>query len=220
MKSSLSIPIAIALGGIIVAAAVYATTPRNQADSSNPALVRPVGVGDHIYGNPAAPVKIVEYSDFDCSYCKGFDGVLRQVIADSGADGKVAWVFRYFPLVEIHPDAFKDALAAECAAQVGGNDGFWRFTQELFDNQPADPNRFGAYASAAGIPGNAFATCYATASSTLSGRVNADRQNALDMGVTGTPYSVILAPGKAPVAMSGAYPYDAVKALVEQALAQ
>jgi protein-disulfide isomerase len=221
MKSSLTIPLAIILGGIVVAGAVYFSLRKPApiiSGTGNPALVRPVDLNDHLLGNPAAPVIIVEYSDFDCEFCKNFDDTLHQIVANEGADGQVAWVYREFPLVEIHPNAFASAEAAECAAQVSGNDAFWKFADELFTNQPVDPSQFGTLAASAGIGSENFATCFANASTTVDAHINADRQNALAMGATGTPYSLILVNGQPPVVMSGAYSYDAVKQLVDQAL--
>ncbi len=114
MKTSLTIPLAIIAGGIIVAIAVYVSMPKNpETSAGNPALVRPVSASDHILGNPSAPVVIIEYSDFDCTYCKGFHNTLHQVIANAGASGNVTWVFRHFPLSEIHPNARAHARAAE-----------------------------------------------------------------------------------------------------------
>ncbi|MDO8593834.1 MAG: thioredoxin domain-containing protein [bacterium] len=220
MKSSLTIPIAIIAGGIIVAVAVYVSMPKAPTSAGNPALARPVSASDHILGNPAAPVMIIEYSDFDCEFCKGFHDTLHQIVANAGATGKVAWVFREFPLSEIHPTAFSHARAAECVAAVAGNDAFWKFSNALFAAQPADPASYGTLAASIGISGSYFATCYSTASSTLDARITADRQNALDMGATGTPFSVILTNGKNPVVMAGGYSYDDVKQLVDQALAQ
>ncbi|OGG78129.1 hypothetical protein A3A36_01190 [Candidatus Kaiserbacteria bacterium RIFCSPLOWO2_01_FULL_52_12b] len=219
MNSKLTIPTAIVVGGIIVAAAVYGSMPKVPAvDGGNPALVRPVDTSDHILGNPAAPVKIVEYSDFDCDYCKGFNDILHQIIANAGTKGKVAWVYREFPLIEIHPNALSHARAAECVAQVAGNDAFWKFASALFANQPVDPSRYGELAASIGIVGDSFATCYSAAPSTMTARIMADRQNALDIGAKGTPYSLILVDGKPPVVMNGAYSYDAVKQLIDQAL--
>jgi protein-disulfide isomerase len=221
MKSSLTVPLAIALGGIIVAVAVYVSMPKTSPiGAGNPALVRPITSTDHILGNPAAPVMIVEYSDFDCEYCKDFHTTLHQVIADAGVNGKVAWVFREFPLTEIHPNALPHARAAECIAKVVGNDTFWKFANSLFANQPVEPARYGALAQAAGVSGDAFAACYADAAASVDTRIMADRENALAVGAQGTPYSLILVAGKPPVVMDGAYPYDAVKQLVDQALAK
>ncbi len=222
MRSSLTIPLAIIFGGIVIATAIYVSMPKKpsvDSNAGNPALVRPVGVNDHILGNPAAKVMIVEYSDFDCEFCKDFHETLHQVIASEGADGDVAWVFRQFPLSEIHPNALSHAKAAECIAQVGGNDAFWKFADTLFASQPANPAHYGEFARSTGILGtDVFASCYASASTTLSAHISADRQNALDVGAIGTPYSLILVTGKPPVVMNGAYSYEAVKQLVDQAL--
>lgn len=220
MKSSATIPLAIIFGGIVIAIAVYVTMPKGPGAASvgNPALVRPVGAADHILGNPAAKVMIIEYSDFDCEFCKGFDDTMHQIIANAGTNGNVAWVYREFPLSEIHPNAMKNAEAAECVAQVAGNDAFWKFKTILFANQPIDPSQYGTYAQTAGISGTAFATCFADAAKNVDARIKADRQNALDVGALGTPYSLILVTGKAPIVMNGGYSYDAAKALVDQAL--
>ncbi len=218
-----TVPIAIIVGGLIVALAIYfAIAARPSigavAGNGNPSLIRPVDSTDHILGNPTAPIIIVEYSDFDCTFCKTFDTTLHEIIANAGATGKVAWVFRHFPLTEIHPDALKKAMAAECAAQAGGNDAFWKFASALFAHQPADTTKLGEYAKTAGVPSDAFTACYTNAVTTVEARVKADRENALAIGARGTPYSVILVAGKAPVVMDGAYSYDAVKLLIDQAL--
>ncbi len=222
MKPSTTIPLAILLGGVIVAAAVYFSVHRSEPSTSSgqgdPAAVRPVGPADHILGNPAAPVKIVEYADFDCEYCKNFSATLHAIIANEGANGAVDWVFREFPIMELHPTAEQDAEAAECASKVGGNEAFWKFADLLFANQPADPQDYGTYAARAGISSDTFATCLADASSTVDARIAADRSNALAAGAQGTPYSLILVAGQPPIVMDGAYSYEAVKQLVDHAL--
>lgn len=220
MKSSFTIPMAIILGGLIVGLALYVSMPkRAPASTGNPALVRPVTTGDHILGNPAARVMIVEYADFDCEFCKTFGDTLRQVVATEGATGNVALVFREFPLTEIHPNALAHARAAECVAETAGNDAFWKFATALFANQPVEPASYGTLASTAGVSGNAFAACYADAAARVDIRITADRENALAIGAQGTPYSLILVTGAAPVVMDGAYSYNEVKQLVDQALA-
>lgn len=221
MTSRLTIPIAIVFGGVIVALAIYISMskPPSSSPGGNPALVRPVGASDHILGNPAATVTIIEYADFDCEYCKEFDETLHQIIAGDGVSGEVAWVFREFPLIEIHPNAMRHAEAAECVGKTLGNDAFWAFKTTLFKNQPLDPADYGSYAEKSGISSTAFADCFANASTTVDARINADRQNAFAIGALGTPYSLILVAGKPPVVINGGYPYDGVKELVDEALA-
>ncbi|HUQ30257.1 MAG TPA: thioredoxin domain-containing protein [Candidatus Paceibacterota bacterium] len=224
MKTSQTVPIAIILGGLIVATAVYmsvkANNPSTASGTGDPTVVRPVDSSDHILGNPLAPVKIIEYSDFDCTHCKDFDAVLHQIVADLGATGKVAWVFRQFPIVELHPNAVKHAEASDCVAKVGGNDAFWKFATALFQNQPTDPARYGELAQAAGIRGNGFAECYQNAASTVDAHITADIENGKAAGANGTPYTLIVVKGQAPFVIPGAYPYADVKDAVQSMLSK
>ncbi len=226
MKPSSTIPLAILVGGVIIASAVYlslaGTPPPASSGTGNPSLARPVSASDHILGSPTARVKIIEYADFDCTYCKDFEITMHKVIADMGAEGKVAWVYRQFPLDELegHEHALKHAEATECVAKVAGNDAFWKFADALYANQPVAPSEYGALAASAGVTGNDFTTCYANAATEVGARIAADRQNALDAGAIGTPYSLIVVEGRTPLVMDGAYTYDAIELLVEQALAK
>jgi protein-disulfide isomerase len=220
MTPSKVIPLSIIAGGVILAGAVYFSIANtHELPTKNQAsLVRPVDPTDHVLGNPLAKVFIVEYSDFECTFCRGLHDTLHQLITDEGAQGEVAWVFREFPLTEIHVNAFKDAEAAECAGAVGGAAAFWSFADQLFARQPADPSVYGTIAASLGLPRDAFATCYANAKSTVDTRIMLDRENAIQMGAEGTPFTLILANGKQPVVLSGNYPYDAIKASIDDIL--
>lgn len=219
MKSLHTIPIAIILGGILIAIAMYVSIPKLSLTSSDKsALVRPIDSSDHILGNPAAKVMIVEYADFDCEYCVGANTALQQIIANEGANGNVALVYREFPLVEIHPNAMHHAEAAECVAKTSGNDAFWKFIDVLFAHQPVDPAQYGTLAATVGVSGDAFATCFSNAATTVDTRIKTDRQNAFDIGAIGTPHSLIVVTGKPPIVMAGKYPYDVIKQLVDEAL--
>lgn len=218
MSSKFTIPIAIIMGGIIIALALYLSMPKPPASLGNPGLVRPINASDHMFGNPNAKVMIIEYADFDCEFCSGFHETLHQIIANEGADGDVAWVFRQFPLIELHPNAFKHAQASECAAEAGGNDAFWKFADLLYARQPFDPAQYGVLAETIDIPGEAFASCFANASEVVDARITADRENALEMGASGTPFSLILVAGKPPIVMNGTYPYEAITVLIDEAL--
>jgi len=83
--------------------------------------------GDHIFGNPNAPIKIIEYSDLECPFCKMFNSTMKQVIADS--NGNVSWVYRHWP---IHQNSMEKLVAAECVAKIKGNDAFWKYVDLLF----------------------------------------------------------------------------------------
>ena len=221
MKPSRAIPLSIIFGGVVIAVAVYLATPKAPAPTTlNIAKLTPVRATDHIMGNPAAPVKIIEYCDFESSYCKTLDVTLRQIMADNGASGKVAWVYRQFPVLTKHPNALSAAEAAECAAKTGGNDAFWRFTNQLFTHQPTTPSQYGTLAANAGLPGTAFASCYANASTTVLAAIQADSANANAMKAPGVPFSLLVANGQVPQVMLGTYPYVAIQQLISEALSK
>lgn len=92
--------------------------------------------GDHILGNPEAPIKIIEYSDFECPYCKVFHVTLNKIVTES--NGNVSWVYRHWPL---HQNSFEKAVASECVAQIKGNEAFWKYSDLLFGllKTSADP---------------------------------------------------------------------------------
>ncbi|MDO8624121.1 MAG: thioredoxin domain-containing protein [bacterium] len=223
MRPSNVIPIAIVAAGLILAIAVYLTlkvgTPLAPL-TGNSALVRPVDTTDHILGNPAAEIKIVEYSDFDCPHCATFNATLHQIVSDYAASGKVAWVFRNFALTELYPNSKKHAEAAECVALGSGNSAYFTFNDALFANQPVDPIKYAELARAAGASPNAVATCIQNAAALVDPGIDADRQNALALGAQGTPYSLIIVEGKAPIIIDGAWGYADLKDEIERALAE
>lgn len=93
--------------------------------------IRPVTEADHIRGDINASVKIVEYSDYDCPFCKRFHETMKQIMAEYGEDGDVAWVYRHFPLEMLHPQAKDKSIAAKCIAEIAGEDAFWEYSDAL-----------------------------------------------------------------------------------------
>ncbi|MDP9249475.1 MAG: thioredoxin domain-containing protein [bacterium] len=92
--------------------------------------MRPVSPDDHIVGDINSEIIIVEYSDLDCPYCKVFHNTMHQVIEQS--EGKVAWVYRHYPIPQLHPNAPKKAEETECAWELGGNEAFWKYADKVF----------------------------------------------------------------------------------------
>lgn len=90
---------------------------------------------DHLLGNPEAPVKIVEFSDFECPYCQAFHDTMKQVMSEYGINGQVAWVYRHLPLTSIHRYALDWAKESECVNTVGGAQKFWEYVDARFANQ-------------------------------------------------------------------------------------
>lgn len=88
---------------------------------------------DHIRGNPNAQITIVEFSDFQCPFCRRFHPTVQQALAEYG--DQIRWVYKHFPLDQLHPQARPAAEASECIAEQKGNDGFWQFADEVFKSQ-------------------------------------------------------------------------------------
>ncbi len=98
--------------------------------------IQPINTNDHILGDPDADILIIEYSDFECPYCKDFHITMNRIINDYATQGRIAWVFRHSPLEEIHVNAKRVALVSECVAKIGGESKFWSFTDEVFNGSP------------------------------------------------------------------------------------
>ncbi len=235
---AVTLPGAIIIGCAIIAIAIIWTqTPppsNNQAaagnlNTSGEINLVPVTGADHIFGNPNAPIKIVEYSDTSCPYCKAFHPVMIKLMAEYGPTGKVAWVYRHFPLDKddgsgsiLHPNAGTEAQAMECAAQIGGNDKFWEYTHKLYEITPAvtpqtpaglDPKELPNIAKSVGLNVVSFNECLE--SGQFKDKVDQQFIDGLNAGVSGTPYSIIVTPTGGKIPLMGAQPYASVKAAIE-----
>lgn len=140
-----AVPIAIVIAGGLIAGALFISNskkapggPPEPGQGEVAEEVRGVQSDDHVLGNPEADVVIVEYSDTECPFCKMYHATLHQIMEEYGADGKVAWVYRHFPLEQLHPKAPKEAEALECAAEQGGNEIFWKYTDKLYETTNAN----------------------------------------------------------------------------------
>src|ERR1035437_6555171 len=133
-KNNLSIPTAIIAAGIIIAFGIYlskSSTPSTQTETNQTSAIQinPISATDHILGNPNAPIVIVEFVDLECPFCKAFEGTMNSLMSTYGKDGKLAWVYRHFPL-NIHPKySEKESEASECANELGGQSAFWKYTE-------------------------------------------------------------------------------------------
>lgn len=234
LKNTLGVPIAIVIGALLIGGAIIYTGSAKNA--GNPVQVgknaqneqvtadveiAPVTEKDHILGNPNAPIMIVEYSDFDCPFCKNFHGTMQKVMETYGKDGKVAWVYRHFPLEQLHPNSPKVSAASECVASLGGNDAFWKFANAVIDdrgtNEPTNILKLPEYASNAGVDKTKFTECYEAG--TYNEKIQKDIEEALKTGARGTPYSVIIV-GDQQAVINGAQPYTAVKQMLDTLISQ
>lgn len=219
----------ILIAGIIIAGAILLkgnqpaldtgkTPPVPAENNINTAKIRPIGRDEHILGNPNAKVVIVEYSDTECPFCKMFHSTMHQAIQQKGND--VAWVYRHYPIAQLHPKAFHEAEATECAWEQGGNETFWKYTDELYarteSNNKLDVAELPKIAKDIGLDVPSFNNCLASGKYTA--KVQSDLDNGSEIGVNGTPSSFILKNGKVVDTMPGALPIGSVMQKIEQAL--
>jgi protein-disulfide isomerase len=224
LREAWLIPVAIIAAGVILACAIFLDRSHRVegSEKADITLMHPVTLADHVIGNPAAPVVLVEYADIDSAYSKTFQQTMEQLMADEAAGGKVAWVYRHLPLIDQHVHAAEHAEAAECAASIGGANMFWRFIDALNSAAPGDlqfdPANYDGVASSLGILPQSFDACLTA--HTFQQKVADDFENGIAIGAGGSPFTVLLVKGQAPVTIDGAVPYDSLKKIVDQAIAK
>ena len=228
-QTSPAIPIAIIVGFAMIAIAIFFTN-RNTSPANLPTVEdtpetttvttahnpRPVDETDFIKGNPNAPILLIEYSDYECPFCKEFHSSMNRIMEEYGVGGQVAWVYRQFPIVQLHPNSLKISEAALCIGELGGNNAFWNFSDLLFEERdfdaPVNPLRLPDYAAAAGVDVEAYNTCVTSRSKQQS--VTEAVKEATDLGIQGTPYTYVIV-GNQQAVINGAQPYDVVRNIVQ-----
>jgi len=239
--SIMNIPTAIIIAGAIVAGSIIFTMRSPQATQSptEPVLAgntfRAVSTEDHILGNPNAKIKIVEYSDTSCPFCKVFHNTMRRIISEYGKDGNVAWIYRSFPIDKpgtrpdggiLHINAGHEAQALECAGSLGGNDKFWAYTNRLYEITPSvtgtspdglDQKELPKIAEYIGLNITDFKNCLD--SGKFKDKVEAEYMDGLNFGIEGTPSSIIITPSGKNIPIPGAQPYESVKQAIDALLA-
>lgn len=168
---------------------------------------------DPAIGPSDAPVVIIEFSDYQCPFCRKFaletlDRILEEY------SGKVRFVYRDFPLESIHAYALKAAEAANCAGEQGR---YFEYHDLLFERQEDWSSRgtaaFVEYAEQLGLELESFKTCLS--SGKYEEEVRKDLQDGLRAGVSGTPAFFING-----IPLSGAQPFEAFKAIIDSELAE
>jgi protein-disulfide isomerase len=145
------------------------------------ALSEPVGAKDHVQGPANAPVTLVEYGDYECSYCGEAYPVLKEVQKKMGND--LRFVIRNFPLTQSHPYAFAAAEAAEAAGAQGK---FWEMHDILYENQEnLEPHALAGYAKTLNLDMGRFVKD--VNAGTFAAKIKHDFQTGVMSGVNGTP---------------------------------
>ncbi len=230
-QSSVAVPIAIVFGFSLIALAIYfsgigSTTEikpvaQNTNSTATSGKIKPVDNTDYIRGNPNAPILIVEYSDYDCPFCKNFHDTMKQIMDEFGVTGRVAWVYRQFPIKELHPNSHSISEAALCAGELAGNDGFWKFSDLIFkergDTELTNISRLPEYASAVGISKDSFLKC--TESNKHQKTIDESFDEGMKLGIAGTPQSYVII-GNQQATIEGAQPYPIVKQIISDLIKQ
>lgn len=196
-------------------------TVPNQAPPPEPVAgpVEPLKAEDHVRGERNARILLFEYSDLECPFCKRFHPTAKQVV--DAYKGQVAWVYRHFPLDQIHSKADKEAEAVECAKDQGGDDAFWKLTDKIFEVTPANNglnlDDLPKLAGEVGLNQSTFKTCLD--SGKYADHVEADYQGGIKAGITGTPGNILLdTKTKKTKLIPGALPFDQFKVAIDDLL--
>lgn len=148
--------------------------------------LRKVGDDDHLVGNINAPIQLIVYSDFSCSFCAEFDKAVKQAQQEFG--DKLAVAHRHF-FLHSSARALPAALASECAAEQGK---FWEMHDKLFSRNENDylgENLFKKYAKEISLDENKFSECLSAEK--YKEKILSQVKEAGDFGVIGTPTSFL-----------------------------
>jgi protein-disulfide isomerase len=231
--NNLSIPVAIVVAGALIAGALFfglkgtsspntlaGTAPQQQQPvAAQVGKVKPVDVAtDHIKGDKNAKVFVIEYSDFECPFCKRFHPTMQQIVDQY--QGKVAWVYRHFPL-SFHANAQKEAEASECASEQGGSDAFWKYADKILERTTSNGTGFALtnlvpLAKEIGLDETKFKSCLD--SGKYAKHVQQDEQEGQTAGINGTPGNIIWTKDGKSQLISGAVPLSSLTTVIDQAL--
>ena len=188
--------------------------------TTSTSIPAPAGADPRGLGDPNAPIRVVEYSDFQCPFCARFVGdtaaQLRQAYIDTG---KIYFTYRDFPLVDIHPGALLAAHVANCAAEQGS---FWPMHDQLFqgtsahswgDGDVADFSIFMSYAAGLRLDVGKVQECVQT--NRYATQIETDFRDAAALGVRSTPTFIVN--GKLLV---GAQPFEVWQSVLDGMLAE
>ncbi len=192
------------------------TGVQNQDNDQPEIKVKPVDENvDHIRGEKQAEVTLIEYSDIECPYCKSFHDTVLQLYEDYGENAR--FVFRHFPLDNLHQNARAEANATECAGEQGK---FWEMLDLIFaqtrSNDGLNLDTLPEFAEQLNLDVTRFNRCVENIA--YAEKINADQQSGIEAGARGTPYSILMGPDGTIIPISGAQTYANLSAAIESLL--
>ena len=165
--------------------------------------------GHNAVGPDSASAELVIFSCFECPYCRRFNETVDQIREDEELASQVRVVFRHFPLRNMHPMAQKAHEASVCAEDQGK---FWEFHDALWTDDRISADSLEQHAMLIGLDTEAFAECLNSGSG--YDRVQADFEEAIGLGLTGTP--TVFLNGRD----IGGMPFNRLKAEIERELGE
>lgn len=169
----------------------------------------PVDLAEARFRGPeGAPVTVVEFSDFQCPYCRQVQPAVSQLVEQY--QDQVRWAFKDLPLNDIHPEAARAAQAARCADEQGK---FWPFRAMLFEQELFIDSMYEGLAKELKLNAQKLMECLA--SGKYEGPVAKDAQEARNLGIEGTPAFVING-----ILLTGARPVESFRAVIDRELAK
>ncbi|MBI2327893.1 thioredoxin domain-containing protein [Candidatus Curtissbacteria bacterium] len=199
--------------------ATTGSKPTTQGGYASAQNVESLKNSDYVRGNKKARILLIEYSDLECPFCKKFHPTAQQAVDQY--KGQVAWVYRHFPLDPIHSKADKEAEAAECAGELGGQDAFWKFVDKVFEVTPSNNGlelaELPKIAGQVGLDQAKFKTCLD--SGKYAAKVEEQYQGGVKAGITGTPGNILYdTKTKKNKLIPGAIDYNALKTQIDSLL--
>jgi protein-disulfide isomerase len=183
--------------------------PSSSASQSKPTK-EVLGGSGPILGSASAPVTIIEFSDFQCSFCKRFWADTLPKLREAYIDkGKARFIYRHFAILGKHSE--QAAQAAECAAAQGK---FWDYHDQLFKNQGGlafTEAKLKQYARDIGLNVEVFGTCLGTGK--YKGKVERETMAAAYAGGRGTPFFMVNQRH-----LVGAQPFDVFRKVIDEEL--
>lgn len=188
MKKHKDIIIVMASMGLIVLGVAALTGLQGSGAPSQTALLsNAISTGDWTAGNPGARATIIEYADFECPACGAYHPIVKRLVSEYS--DRIRFVYRYFPLRQIHWNA---ELAADAAEAAGRQGKFWEMHDSIFENQAKwsvvpglAREEFTRYASSLGLDMKKFAADIDSQS--VKDRIESDYQSGIAAGVDHTP---------------------------------
>jgi protein-disulfide isomerase len=164
--------------------------------------------GFYAIGPDDAPITIVEFSDYQCPYCRRWHEEVYQPLLNA-YPGKIRLVYRHLPLTSIHPDAFSAAEASMCA---GEQNAYWQYHDKLFSGDSLGNSVYIQYAQDLGLELDTFEACITDHK--YQEAIQADSDFAVNLGVRSTPTFFING-----LAIVGAQPLDVFRQVIDKELA-